>query len=245
MKLMYWYDSHFHLTALPPSWLPTQDLMGGLTVSTTLVDSQENIARTQRLSGDWRCAIGFHPWYVDAPLDWFGLNRLLADYPRLAIGEIGLDGSTGMPAMDQQLRVLKQQLGLAKSGRRVVSVHAVNDSEMTYLTLRQFPGIRGVLHGFRGSLVQAQRWQALGFSIGIGPRLLMRLTERNKEMLRSLNITLIHLETDAPNYDKDKSLTPNVLPELAHLLAVSLDYSLSELSQQLSANWQALWSDYE
>lgn len=243
---MYWYDSHFHLNALTSSWMPTSLLAGGLTVSTTLVDSKENLLRVKALSADWRCAVGFHPWYVDMPLDWFGLYQLLSDDSRLAIGEIGLDGSQGMPMGDQQLVALKKQLALAQEGHRVVSVHAVNDAEMTYLTVRQFPGVKGIIHGFTGSSVQAKRWQDLGFSIGIGPRLLMQLSERKRSMLSSLDMALIHLETDAPNYDINQHpFLPDYLPSLAERLSLSLSCSVSSLSQQLSANWQALWSEYE
>jgi len=237
-------DSHFHLTSLAAGWLPSSDLSAGLAVTSQA--SEWHLAALTRLtlSANWRLAVGVHPWYVCSDIDWLDFEQLLSEDSSFAIGEIGLDGSYGTPPKGLQFEVFQRQLSIAQSYGRLLSLHLVNDQEQGYQLIRSLKGLSGgIVHGFIGSLIQAKRWQALGFHLGLGPVLLTQLTDKRKEMLRNVNIEMIHLESDAPFRNRFCQLaSPNDLFPYQRILASVLDVSEELLSEQLANNWQQLWS---
>lgn len=236
-----WFDTHFHLNQLPDRWSAGSSLSGGLAVATELADWSITARRLTALSGDWRQAIGFHPWFVHEHLDWCALESALALDNRLALGEIGLDGSPHKPAMQLQVEALTRQLALARDFDRVVSLHAIADHELCYQLVRQSGVHMGIIHAFSGSLVQAKRWQELGFSVGIGFRWFDRLNHKSLAVLRSLDRTLVHLESDAPQRRGNVLLTPDQLPILGEGVALALAMDVRELVLQLTKNWTQLW----
>ncbi len=237
-----WFDSHFHLNALPASWQPNS-LAGGLSVGVDANDWQLTRNRLQELSGDWRQAIGFHPWIVRENLPWSKLDRWLTDDARLALGEIGLDGSPSRrDNMHLQWEAFVRQVDLARDHGRVMSLHLVNDQELGYGVIRKCIDCQGVVHGFTGSLQQAQRWQALGVYIGIGDRVLAQMTDKRMQMLQGLDKSFVLLETDAPYSGIDHQLvTPELIVTLGTVLAKTWDVSIDVVEQQCQKNWFALW----
>lgn len=236
-------DSHFHLTAMPEDWQPSSELVAGLAVTTQPSEWYPALQGLSKLSANWRLALGVHPWFANLEVDWLLLERLLVEHPLSVIGEVGLDGSNGCLQPSLQQVVFQKQLDLAKAYDRLLSLHCVNDHEQSYALIRKMKGIRGgIVHGFTGSLVQAQRWQALGFHIGIGVRLLNPLTDKRRQLLRSLDVSMIHLESDAPLVNSQVQLaSPNDLPPFLAILAGVLAVSVEGLSQQLWMNWSQLW----
>lgn len=237
------FDSHFHLSALAPDWLPNQALAGGLAVTTQPNDWFLCLHRLSHLSDAWRLALGVHPWFADVVVDWSAFESLLGQDHRIVIGEVGLDGSHGHPSEFDQLAVFQRQLHYAYEYGRLLSLHCVNDREHCYRLIRTMRGLKGgFVHAFSGSLVQAQRWQALGFHLGIGPRLLTQLSDKRIQLLRSLDVSMIHLESDAPLVRSGYQLaSPNDLLPYLTVLASVLDVSTESLSQQLYVNWCHLW----
>lgn len=70
-------------------------------------------------------AIGIHPWYIgDAHNNAIDkLRQILAENPKLTVGEIGLDKYR--PDMDRQIEIFCQQLDIATQMGRGVHVHCV------------------------------------------------------------------------------------------------------------------------
>lgn len=236
-------DSHFHLTAMPEDWQPSSELVAGLAVTTQPSEWYPALQGLSKLSANWRLALGVHPWFAEADINWPEFERLLVQHPLSAIGEVGLDGSKGRPEAGIQQSVFLRQLELARDYGRLLSLHCVNDHERCYALIRAMKDMNGgIVHGFTGSLVQAQRWQALGFHIGIGARLLNPLTDKRRQLLRSLDVSMIHLESDAPLVNSQVQLaSPNDLPPFLAILAGVLAVSVEGLSQQLWMNWSQLW----
>lgn len=236
-------DSHFHLAAMPADWRPTPELVAGLAVTTQPSEWYPALQELSKLSANWRLALGVHPWFANSAVDWLLFERLLVQHPLTAIGEVGLDGSKGRPEAGIQQAVFKRQLALAKDYDRLLSLHCVNDQEQSYRLIRTMKTMRGgIVHSFTGSLVQAQRWQSLGFHLGIGARLLTPLTDKRRQLLRSLDVSIIHLESDAPLVTAQAPLaSPNDLPPYLAILAGVLEVSVESLSQQLWMNWSQLW----
>lgn len=112
------------------------------------------------------------------------LASLLADKsPKLvAIGEIGLDLYMDEPQFPHQLVILNMQLELAKQHDLPVILHSRRSHDPLAAALRKAALPRaGVIHGFAGSLAQAQAFIRLGYYIGVGGPSLMN--ERRKPVM--------------------------------------------------------------
>jgi TatD DNase family protein len=239
-----WFDSHFHLNGLAKGW-QSDSIDGGLAVSIDIDDWQVTQQRLLALSGDWRQAIGFHPWIVRESLPWSELESWLIDYECLSVGEVGLDGSPARRSNAQlQWNAFERQVSLARQYRRVMSLHLVHDNEHGYHLLKQHKDSRVIVHGFTGSLQQALRWQELGFYIGVGERLLYRITDKRQQLLQGLDWSFILLETDSPySMTQHDVSTPDTIPILAQILALSWDVSISDVEMICQKNWLTLWGD--
>jgi TatD DNase family protein len=236
-----WFDSHFHLNMLASVWQP-QKTSGGLAVAVSAKDWQLTRDRLQMLSGDWRQAIGFHPWIAQDNLPWLDFESWLSADANLSVGEIGLDGSPNhRDNAAAQWIAFARQVGLAREGERVMSLHLVQDEERGYQLIRQCKNCCGIVHGFTGSLQQALAWQGLGFYIGIGGRFLSQLTDKRISLLQGIDKSLILLESDAPYGVSTVLITPDVISSLAEVIALSWDVSVDDVALICQDNWNALW----
>lgn len=237
-----WFDSHFHLHALADSWQP-QRVAGGLAVGVDALDWQLTHDKLKSLSGDWRQAVGFHPWVAREDLPWQSLEDVLLADASLAIGEIGLDASPRR-RLNQAIQwdVFVRQVGLAGDANRVMSLHLVNDEERGYGVIRKCIDCQGVVHGFTGSLQQAQRWQALGFYIGISDRVLAQMSDKRMQMLQGLDKSFVLLETDAPyGMSKANNTVPDAVVDIGGRLAHIWNMSVDAVEQRCQQNWFRLW----
>lgn len=149
-------------------------------------------------------ALGLHPIVIEnhreAHLD--QLETLLQQRPRklVAIGEIGLDLYRDDPQFDKQQRFLEAQLRLAKLYTLPVILHSrrTHDKLAQILRRHDLPR-RGVIHGFAGSLQQAQAFIKLGYAIGIGGTITYERASKTRQTVAQLPLASLLLETDAPD----------------------------------------------
>ncbi len=151
--------------------------------------------------------IGIHPlslrkWPEDE--DAQRLERLAskaaANRPILsAIGECGLDARLTDVPMERQRRMLSAHLQTARALDIPVVLHCVRAQDELLQVIRDFPGIRGVLHGFSGSLEQARALFRLGeFAVSFGGALTLP-SKKRRSLVRGLPPHLILAETDGPD----------------------------------------------
>lgn len=150
-------------------------------------------------------ACGLHPWFLaQAGEDWFEtLSGLMvtdaAELRPVAVGEIGLDFGPDMPPEREQREVLERQFDLAESRNLPVILHARKSEDRLLWYLRRRPALRGVVHGFVGSLQQAQAFIELGFLIGVGGPITHPRASRLRSVLAEVPESALLLETDAPD----------------------------------------------
>lgn len=149
-------------------------------------------------------ALGLHPLYIEQhhEAEVVALEALLAQaLPTVvALGEIGLDhyGEIVQPA--RQLRLLQAQLTLAQRYDLPVILHSRRSHDLLAKTLRQQRLARtGVVHGFSGSLTQAQAFVRLGYYIGVGGTITYERARKTRAALAALPLQALLLETDAPD----------------------------------------------
>lgn len=149
-------------------------------------------------------ALGMHPMFIgqhtDAGLE--ALERCLISRSAklVAIGEIGLDLYREDPQFDRQQALLDAQLKLAKRYDLPVILHSRRTHDKLAMQLKRHGLPRtGVVHGFAGSLQQAQRFIELGYKIGVGGTITYPRASKTRSVMAALPLTSLLLETDAPD----------------------------------------------
>ena len=160
----------------------------------------------------WRAPFtaGIHPHYVaTAQPDWQARLVDLIRHPCcVAVGETGLDWFRMLSPRDTQVKMCEQQLSMAEEADKPVYLHDRDASKDLYDLVKQFSGIRGVVHCFTGDQAALEAYLDLGLSIGITA---WCLDERRGQALADL-VPLIPddrlmIETDAP-YLAPRTLRP-------------------------------------
>jgi len=149
-------------------------------------------------------ALGLHPIVIeshqDAHLD--TLEAALAAKPErlVAVGEIGLDLYREDPHFERQEAILDAQLKLAKRYDLPVILHSrrTHDKLAMHLKRHNLPRT-GVVHGFAGSLQQAQRFVEMGYKIGVGGTITYPRASKTRDVMAQLPLSALLLETDAPD----------------------------------------------
>ncbi len=207
------------------------------------IDTQTAFAKENSMS--ILCAVGVHPKYcLYAP--WEEKEKIRAaalENDVIAIGETGFDFS--IPLTDDEREIQKNwfcyQISLARELRLPLILHtrAADDETLHILQNENFP-FGGVVHCFGNDFQTAQAYLELGFTLGIGGKLLQNNEEADilKETVRQLPLSSLLVETDAPYVHPDLNETdlskkqkqtvrnsslilPRVIEEIARLRGIS------------------------
>ena len=189
-------------------------LIPGLNLSTSL--SAVKLAERHSILF---AAIGVHPTET-SEFEPSAMNdfRKLARHPCVkAIGEIGLDYYWDSSSHEHQKKVLKEQLVLAAQLQLPVVIHfrekgdtlggdcasdliKILDEWESSLRDEKNPLAEkpGVLHSFSGTLEMAQEVIGLGFFIGVAGPVTFEKNQKRWDLVASLALDRILIETDAP-----------------------------------------------
>jgi TatD DNase family protein len=187
---------------------------------------------------DYYYALGLHPWFLteQSPQQLEELSKLIADSVSdnqlVAIGETGLDLA---PQILEKVPIALQeecfefQLQLAQQNKLPVIIHHRRSNNRIIQILKRHPGIRGVIHAFSGSKVEAQTYVDMGFSLGIGGTITYERSQKTRKAIKSVGIEHLLLETDAPamplNGRQGQRNSPEFLHEVRSSLAKLMDVS--------------------
>ena len=185
--------------------------------------------------GDVCPALGIHPLYVMGACedDLDALESHLVRGAARAVGEIGLDHFVTDIDPARQLDFFVAQLKLARRHDLPVILHVRRAVDPILKQLRRI-GVRGgIAHAFNGSRQQAQMFIDLGFRLGFGGAMTFEGSSRIRELARTLPLSAIVLETDAPDIppawaQSERNLPAN-LARYAALLAQLRWLSIDEV----------------
>jgi len=191
-------------------------------------------------------AFGVHPWYCqehDAEV----LARLPAYLDHaVAVGECGLDFGKGRAPESEQLYWFRRQLELAVDKNLPVIVHAYKALDRVISELRNFPGLRGVVHSFSGSQQQADALMERDFYLGIGGAITRTNALKLRNMVKQIPLEYLLLETDAPDQPtlahRGERNEPAFLIEIAAEIATMRGMELSELTDICNHNARELFA---
>jgi TatD DNase family protein len=256
-------DSHAHLTFkqfsrdLPDVLKRAKEagIAAIINVGCDLASSEAGVHLAHE-HADIFAVVGVHP-HDAKTLDASALDELkrLARSPKVvAIGEIGLDYYRDLSPRNVQRSVFETQLELASGFGLPVIVHDRDAHDDVFAILRDWHvswtldvrhSARGVLHSFSGDMTLAERALALGFYIGVSGPVTYKNAHRLREVVRSVPIERLLIETDAPyltpHPHRGRRNEPAYVRLAAQAVAGVRGLTLEEVAAQTSANARALF----
>ncbi len=201
------FDSHTHYTdaAFDPDrdallrTFPEKGVTGCMVCGTDLPTSAACIRLAEQYPALMIAAVGVHPECPVPPSDYLQtLEQLAASETVHAIGEIGLDYHYEGYDKEQQQRILREQLLLAKKLNLPVILHCRDATGDMMGILREFAPLDGVMHCFPGSAETAREVLQMGLYIGFTGVITFKNAKKPLEALRSIPADRLLLETDCP-----------------------------------------------
>lgn len=187
-------------------------------------------------------AYGLHPLFMEAhgEGDLRALERLVAEDPLVAIGEIGLDFHQRDADREAQTRLFEQQLAIARDAGLPVVLHVRKAHDQVLQCLRRARVRGGIAHAFSGSLEQARRYIDLGFRLGFGGMLTYERSRRLHALAQALPLSALVLETDAPDMTvaahHGERNSPEYLPDCLAALAAQRSEPAAEIARRTTQN---------
>lgn len=187
--------------------------------------------------------LGLHPGYAD---EWSSnvshqLHSLVASTQPVAIGEIGLDFFRGETNLAAQLRAFGDQLDLAveRGLPAVIHMRAAENELLNLLQSRQTLPLL-VFHSFEGSARLRDFVLETGSMIGFGGMATRASARDLREVIRTVPLDRIVLETDSPYLvpqgARDRRNVPANVVDIANFLAGMKDASLAHVAAVTTQN---------
>lgn len=188
-------------------------------------------------------AYGIHPMFTDdaTPAHLMTLRDYLRNHQPVAVGEIGLDFFIAHYDQPKQERFFAEQLKLAREFDLPVLLHTRRATDTVLKHLRQITVRGGISHAFSGSRQQAEEFIKLGFKLGFGGTMTYPRATRIRELAKTLPLSCIVLETDAPDMPPEFVVRglpnkPEYLRRIAETLADLRGISVAETAQTTTEN---------
>lgn len=202
MNAMY-IDTHCHIHSkdytLGAEEVYTKALQAGvikmINVGTDFADSVRAVEWAHTHDASW-ATIGVHPHEAKHGID--GLRALITREKVVAVGEIGLDYYYHHSDTQAQIKVLEQQIELALQYDLPIIFHVRDAFDDFWPVFHNFRGIKGVLHSFTDTMLNAEKALAEGLYIGVNGISTFTKDAAQQEVYRTLPLEKIILETDAP-----------------------------------------------
>lgn len=187
-------------------------------------------------------AYGLHPMYLaqHQPEHLQQLDRWLHTEPAIAVGEAGLDYFVEELDPQTQRYYFEAQLDLARQRQLPVILHARRAVDAVIAGIRRCKPPAGVIHSYAGSAEQARQLQRLGFKLGFGGPITYPRARRLRELVSTLPLSQLLIETDAPDQPlcghQGQRNEPARLIEVLQSMADLRGVPAAELAQSLNDN---------
>lgn len=256
-------DSHAHLDfrqfdadrerVIQRAW--AAGLSGIINAGTDLRSSAAGIELAERHEGIF-ASVGFHPHDAKS-LTASALSEMesLARSPRVvAIGEIGLDFYRNLSPKPAQRAAFRAQLDLAARLDKPVIVHDRDSRGEIMAILQEWAptvprAAKGVLHCFSGDLAMAMKAVEMGFYISIAGPVTYANARQLPEIVKSLPLDRILIETDCPyltpHPHRGKRNEPAYVRLVAEAVARFRGISEDQVARSTSANTRTLFRLYD
>lgn len=247
-------DSHAHLDSLEDlhETLKRASEAGVeriISISSSL-SSSENTLEIARSSENIYAALGIHPHNAkDASDDVLGrIDSMLDDPKVVAVGETGLDYFYMNSEKEDQIKSLRDHIGLGKKHELPIVIH-VRDADPDLeevLKNEDVSSKTGVIHCFTGDYEQAKKYLDLGFYISFSGIATFKKSEEIREAAKNVPEDRILVETDSPYLapvpHRGKPNEPSYVRFVAETIAEVRGVTLEELGRITRKNTKRLFN---
>lgn len=223
----------------------------------TICTKKEEIKPLQEIAEAYEnifCTVGIHPHEAEETLKDFSLSELshhLTECSKhskvVGIGEAGLDFYYEHSPRILQQEMFEAHIDVTTAANLPLSVHTRDAEKETINLLKKSSGkAKGVIHCFTGSQWLADEALALGFYISISGIVTFAKAEELRNVVRTIPLNRLLLETDAPFLapipHRGKRNEPAMMIHTAEKVAELKGVSLEELAQITTDNFFQLFS---
>lgn len=250
-------DSHCHLDKLnyDDLHISVEDVINKakqanvtelLSVGVTL-DSFPNMLEMIEPFENVYASCGVHPLDVESAFSLDTLHKYASHNKVVAIGETGLDYHYKPETAALQKERFEQHVDLAVELNKPLIIHTRNARADTLDILRKGGADKcgGVIHCFTEDLAFADAALDLGFYISISGIVTFRQATELKEVVKTLPLDKLLIETDSPYLapvpHRGKENQPAYVVEVAAYIAQLKSCSLSEVAQKTTRNFRNLF----
>ncbi len=160
------------------------------------------------------------------------LEALAKNSKVVALGEMGLDFDRNLSPRDIQIKAFRRQLAWAEALTLPVVVHDREAHQETMDILNEHPGIKVVLHCFAGDAEMAQEAKRRGYLLSIGGPVTFNNSKHLPQVLRTVDLENLMLETDCPYLAPDPHRGGRNEPAYLPIIAKKISELLSPLTYQ-------------
>ena len=161
----------------------------------------------------------------------------------VAVGEIGLDYHYDTDK-DKQKKLFKKQLEIAYKNKKPVIIHSRDCIQDTYNILKLFR-VKGIMHCYSGSVEMAREFNKIGFLLGIGGVSTFKNARGIIDVIKSIPLEYIVLETDSPYLTPEpfrgKRNEPSNIPLIAKRVAEVKSLDIKEIEETTTKNARRLF----
>lgn len=259
--MLKWIDSHCHLNYPELSGNLQETIaaahragvMGMLTICTEIEQAESILQIANHHQNIW-ASVGVHPHEAESTTKQHDADEVYefliqsANQSKVVgYGETGLDYYYEHSPRQEQIDLFHAHCKAASQMDIPLIVHTRDAEEDTIRILRDYEGqIRGVIHCFTGTAKLAQAALDLGFYISISGIITFKKSEELREIVRTIPLKRLLLETDAPYLAPEpyrgQANQPAYMVKTAEKVAEIKAISLEELSQITTKNFFDLFS---
>ena len=143
--------------------------------------------------------VGIHPNEVmNEELDLKRLKEQLNQPKVVAIGEIGIDLYRNKETFSQQKAYFITQIKLALEFDLPIIVHSRSSASEIYEIVKEFKGLKGVMHCYSEEEQLVEKFVELGFYFGIGGIVTFKNAHEVQRIAQKIPLERLLIETDAP-----------------------------------------------
>ena len=190
---------------------------------------------------------GLHPYLAEEHTDddIIQLRHWLENNPCVAVGECGLDYRKDLADKNLQMKFFNAQLDIAHAINKPVIIHSVRATEDVINSIKNYPGLRGMIHSYSGSYEQAKQLIDLGFYISFSGAITYDNARKLRATASDIPLGSILLETDAPDQpDADhfsQRNEPAYLVNVLKCLSELRDEPIEAIAAQTTRNAKELF----
>ncbi|WP_339221837.1 Qat anti-phage system TatD family nuclease QatD [Paenibacillus sp. FSL W7-1332] len=160
-----------------------------------------------------KIALGYHPEMINIrPFKQTSFDKYLEETKY--VGEVGLDFSKDhIKNRDEQIRIFRHICRKTADGNKIMSVHSRNAESDVLANLKEYGVKHAVFHWYTGSIKNLQDIIESNFYLSLNPSMLR--TKKGKEIIQSIPLRHILIETDGP-YSKynNRQTMPEDIPSM-------------------------------